>query len=81
MEGIRVDISGEPGSGAEFVDVELVGGPSGAPTRVAVPASAVADGKLKVQRSGGYDHYERAQSGDRGQVPVFTWSTRTKIAE
>lgn len=76
-----MNISGDSGRGTGFVDVELVGGPAGGPTRLNVPLSAVAEGKLKVQRSGGYDHYVRAQPDDRDDVLIFTWATRTKIAE
>ncbi|MFG2004640.1 DUF5988 family protein [Spirillospora sp. NPDC048911] len=76
-----MNISGDPGRGTGFVDVELVGGPAGGPTRVNVPVSAVDEGELKVERGGGYDHYVRAQPGGGAEVPVFTWATRTKIAE
>lgn len=63
----------------ELVDVVLMGGPPDVPEQMRVPNAMVAAGKVKIERHGGYDHYERAD-GARDAL-TFSWTSRTKIAE
>ncbi|MDI5962390.1 DUF5988 family protein [Streptantibioticus silvisoli] len=68
----------------ELIDVVLTGGPADIPENLGVPKSMVEDGKVKIQRLGGYEHYERSGgigTGETAGSPVFSWTTRTKIAE
>jgi hypothetical protein len=75
----------------ELISVSLQGGPDAIPRTVQVERSKLADGKLKIEHLGGYEHFERAEAeharrasthgpdGDLGEI--FEWTLRTKIAE
>lgn len=75
----------------DLISVSLQGGPDAIPRTVRVERSKVADGKLKIEHLGGYEHFERA--GDRpghgdvlpdgaaGLDGIYQWTLRTKIAE
>lgn len=75
----------------ELINVSLQGGPEAIPRTVQVEKSRLEDGKLKIEHLGGYEHFERAASGDRPDdahtagsalmEEVFRWTLRTKIAE
>ncbi|MFK0237742.1 DUF5988 family protein [Streptomyces vinaceus] len=61
----------------------LEGGPDDVPERYAIP-DADPD-RLRVPRLGGYEHYEftgtHRPNGDDGDLPVYRWIYRTRIAE
>lgn len=75
----------------DLISVSLQGGPDAIPRTVQVERSKLADGKLKIEHLGGYEHFERADSGlGPGDGPldggsrleeIFRWTLRTKIAE
>ncbi|MDN3357931.1 DUF5988 family protein [Actinomadura sp. DC4] len=73
----------------ELINVSLEGGPESIPRTVSVERSKFQDGKLKIEHLGGYEHFERAVSGEGGvsggpdgALPeIFRWTLRTKIAE
>ncbi|GAB1819021.1 DUF5988 family protein [Herbidospora sp. RD11066] len=59
-----------------LVDVILEGGPASCPRRTRVEPHA---GKVKIPNQGGYEHFERVESGHPEWI--FRWTMRTKIAE
>ncbi|MEU4626362.1 DUF5988 family protein [Actinoplanes sp. NPDC023801] len=61
-------------------EVQLVGGPQSIPRRIVVPVEEAAYGKVKVPYLAGYEHFVRAVHDDETSN-LFSWSTRTKIAE
>jgi hypothetical protein len=75
----------------ELISVSLQGGPDAIPRTVQVERSKLTDGKLKIEHLGGYEHFERADTGQRlvsgtpdgdpGPEETFRWTLRTKIAE
>lgn len=75
----------------DLISVSLQGGPDAIPRTVQVERSKLADGKLKIEHLGGYEHFERtdsghgtgdrAPSGDTRLEEIFRWTLRTKIAE
>lgn len=72
----------------ELVDVLLQGGPEAIPRTIQVKKSELADGKLKIEHLGGYEHFERAtghntdsDTHDPDLKETFQWTLRTKIAE
>ena len=66
------------------VKIALSGGPAElAATERSVPASEL-DGTLKIRHGAGYEHFVHGgefQATDGGDIAVFRWSHRTKIAE
>lgn len=64
-------------TGPTTVEVELQGGPSGIPRRILATTTEIANGKIRVQYRAGYEHFEC----DGSDPDVFSWTTRTKIAE
>ncbi|GAA4232316.1 hypothetical protein GCM10022254_31860 [Actinomadura meridiana] len=74
-------------SSSDLVSVTLEGGPRDIPRTLRVLRARVAEGKIKIERHGGYEHFERdpAAEGlavDAGaESPVFRWTVRTRIAE
>ncbi len=75
----------------ELINISLQGGPESIPRTVQVEKSTLADGKLKIEHLGGYEHFERAAAdhdpdggmrvADRTLPEIFRWTLRTKIAE
>jgi hypothetical protein len=75
----------------ELISVSLQGGPDAIPRTVQVERSRLADGKLKIEHLGGYEHFERTVAGydpdgalrgtDTTLPEIFQWTLRTKIAE
>jgi uncharacterized protein DUF5988 len=75
----------------DLISVSLQGGPDAIPRTVQVERSKLADGKLKIEHLGGYEHFERAGSErdhpadgpdlGAGREETFQWTLRTKIAE
>lgn len=64
------------------VDVLLVGGPEDIPPihRLSDPTET----HLRIERLGGYEHYEPTGGGqdfDGRLLPVFQWTYRTRFAE
>jgi hypothetical protein len=69
-----------PGRGP--VEVALEGGPADVPRTLRVMHDVVSDGKIKIPRNGGYEHFERVGAlPESGGPPLFRWTTRTKVAE
>ena len=68
---------------ADEVEVVLVGGPLDLPVAVRFRRAGRTDTKIKVGHRAGYEHFERVDDADAGSaLPlVFTWTTRTRIAE
>ncbi|MEV0408064.1 DUF5988 family protein [Actinoallomurus sp. NPDC050550] len=68
----------------EVISVSLQGGPPSIPSRVRIEKSQLLDGKLKIERLGGYEHFERTgglhEDGD-DILEIYRWTQRTKIAE
>ncbi|GII96173.1 DUF5988 family protein [Sinosporangium siamense] len=63
----------------EGIVVILEGGPADLPGTLRVRAREIGDGKIKIPRNGGYEHFERA---DDSTGPLsYRWTRRTKIAE
>jgi hypothetical protein len=68
----------------DLIDVIFEGGPDGAAGRARVDRASAARGTIKIQRHGGYEHFERVggqTDPDGGGTPVFRWTSRTAIAE
>ncbi|MET0425245.1 MAG: DUF5988 family protein [Actinoplanes sp.] len=65
----------------EMPVVLLRGGPYPTPTSVRIPRQAFLEGKVKLARDGGYDHFERVPGGSPGDGETFQWITRTRVAE
>ncbi|GIF07062.1 DUF5988 family protein [Actinoplanes siamensis] len=63
------------------IQVLLRGGPYPTPTAVRVSRQAIAYGKVKIARDGGYDHFERVGDGPPQAGETFVWTTRTRVAE
>jgi hypothetical protein len=65
------------------VEIHLEGGPPDLPRRLQVSLDAIANGKIKVQRLGGWEHfeYEAIQTTVINSRIVFRWTQRTCIAE
>ena len=65
------------------VEVVLVGGPLDLPVAHRYQRAGRTDTKIKVGHRAGYEHFERVDDADAGSaLPlVFTWTTRTRIAE
>ena len=61
-------------------ELTLIGGPADVPERLTVAAEQVGDGRLRVERLGGYEHYEQHPADDF-QSGQFVWTRRTRIAE
>jgi hypothetical protein len=73
----------KPGTdAAEIIDAVLEGGPVDLPTDLRRHRIDATDGKIKVLHGGGYEHFERDDSGaiDGGAL-VFRWTGRTRVAE
>lgn len=71
-------------SDEELVEVVLEGGPGDLARTALVDRLVVRYGCLKIERLGGYEHFERIGPGDGSASPgpvVFRWSERTRIAE
>ncbi|GAA0903753.1 hypothetical protein GCM10009557_79480 [Virgisporangium ochraceum] len=66
--------------GPDTIEVNLEGGPNGIPRRFPATAAQLAYGKIKVPYLAGYEHFERVLS-DNARPDLFSWTTRTKIAE
>lgn|GEM_PF-999494 len=67
------------------VNVFLLGGPLDFPETARSRRLDNADGKVKIQYRGGYEHFERTEEhyhleGDC-QGLIYRWTTRTRIAE
>ena len=60
-------------------EVFLEGGPDSIPRRLFVTLEQVAEGKVKVPHLAGYEHFVRKVTEDAAYL--FSWTTRTKIAE
>ena len=60
-------------------EVHLEGGPDSIPRKLVVTEEEVAYGKVKVPHLAGYEHFVRKITDDARFL--FSWSTRTKIAE
>ncbi|MBT2210854.1 MULTISPECIES: DUF5988 family protein [Actinomadura] len=73
--------SGRPGS----VCAVLEGGPADLPAELRVLRTPPEGATVKIPHRGAYQHFERADGPDGGAsadgVPVYHWTTRTKIAE
>ena len=65
------------------VEVVLVGGPLDLPVAHRYRRAGRTDTKIKVCHRAGYEHFERVDEADTGSSPpvIFTWTTRTMIAE
>jgi uncharacterized protein DUF5988 len=65
------------------VEVVLVGGPLDLPVAHRYGRASRTDTKIKISHRAGYEHFERVDDADAGSsLPlVFTWTTRTRIAE
>jgi Family of unknown function (DUF5988) len=66
------------------LDVVLEGGPSDIPRRMQVSAASVDDGRLRIERLGGYEHFECVTDEPRAGGPdamLFRWAYRTRAAE
>ena len=70
----------DPMTSQDTVEVSLAGGPLGIPRRLFATADQIAYGKIKVPYLAGYEHFER-DLAESGQPGLFSWTTRTKIAE
>jgi hypothetical protein len=66
--------------GHDATEVDLEGGPNDIPRRFLATAAQLAYGKIKVPYLAGYEHFERVVS-DSARPDLFSWTTRTKIAE
>ena len=68
---------------ANEVEVVLVGGPLDLPVAHRYRRAGRTDTKIKIGHRAGYEHFERVDDTDAGSaLPlVFTWTTRTRIAE
>lgn len=64
-----------------LVEVLLTGGPFRTPTRARVSQAAVAQGKVKLSRDGGHEHFERSDAAHASGLAIFHWIMRTKVAE
>ncbi|MEV4057776.1 DUF5988 family protein [Amycolatopsis sp. NPDC049688] len=63
------------------VKIALSGGPAElAATERSVLASAL-DRTLKIRHGAGYEHFVHGGEFQAGDIAVFRWSHRTKIAE
>jgi uncharacterized protein DUF5988 len=60
-------------------EVFLEGGPEGIPRWLVVSREQLADGKVKVPYLAGYEHFVRTITDDARFL--FSWSSRTEIAE
>jgi hypothetical protein len=67
----------------EIIRVVLEGGPSDLSSEILVHHSVLANGKVKVPRYGGYEHFELVDGywPEADGSPVFRWTMRTKVAE
>jgi hypothetical protein len=72
--------NGYADSGPDAVEVNLEGGPNDIPRRLFASAAEIAYGKIKVPYLAGYEHFER-DPADGARSDLFSWTTRTKIAE
>lgn len=65
------------------IRVVLKGGPAELPSEMLLEHGVLADRKIKVPHYGGYEHFELVDDGwsEPGGMPVFRWTTRTKVAE
>jgi hypothetical protein len=68
---------------ADEVEVVLVGGPLDLPVAHRYRRASRTETKIKIGHRAGYEHFERADDADAGtSLPlVFTWTTRTRVAE
>jgi hypothetical protein len=67
-----------------MIDVILEGGPADMPREMRLPRSRLASSVLKIQRWGGYEHFECVDEKcypDNHVSMNFRWTFRTKIAE
>jgi hypothetical protein len=70
--GIHIEVL----DGDELIEADLQGGPDD--IRLPVQRVVVDHDKVKVPWCGGYEHFERDESGN---PRTFRWTTRTAIAE
>ncbi|MFE9107982.1 DUF5988 family protein [Actinomadura geliboluensis] len=63
------------------VDITLEGGPADMPPRTRASLAEVSARKIKIPRSGGYEHFELVSEPSGPSPAVFRWTMRTKIAE
>ncbi|MFG2004727.1 DUF5988 family protein [Spirillospora sp. NPDC048911] len=65
------------------IEIHLEGGPPDLPRRQRVSPDAIAGGKIKLQRLGGWEHFEceAIQPSAILSRIVFRWTQRTRIAE
>ena len=64
--------------------VRLEGGPGDFPEELRERRGPIAEGKIKIEYHGGYEHFERTDESidpASGQGIVFRWTRRTRIAE
>lgn len=61
---------------APTVEVQLVGGPDGVHGRRTAGAQAVAEGRIKIPRGNGYEHFELVPDS-HGARATFRWCMRT----
>lgn len=68
---------------ADELEAVLVGGPLDLPVAQRYRQVARTDTKIKICHRAGYEHFERVDDADPDSpLPlVFTWTTRTRIAE
>ncbi|GAA5062192.1 hypothetical protein HNP84_005765 [Thermocatellispora tengchongensis] len=60
-----------------LAEIILEGGPEDLPNVLRIERDRIADGKIKIERQGGYEHFERRDQN----ALTFRWTARTKIAE
>jgi Family of unknown function (DUF5988) len=78
------DVNGQPPGDDCMIDVILEGGPADMAREMRLPRCRLAGSVLKIQRWGGYEHFECVDEKyypDNHISMNFRWTFRTKIAE
>ncbi|WP_067467597.1 DUF5988 family protein [Actinomadura macra] len=65
------------------IDVRLEGGPADIPRHLRLPYDEIEDGRIKIDRRGGREHFECIDGplGPDAAQAVFRWTQRTRTAE
>jgi len=67
-----------------MIDATLEGGPADLPEAERTQRTAAATSKIKVRHGGAYEHFEPTgefRPGRDGELYVYRWTMRTRIAE
>lgn len=67
-----------------LVDATLEGGPADLPQSVRRQRTSAATSKIKVRHGAAYEHFEptgESRPGLDGELRVYRWTMRTRIAE